>query len=202
VLNAILSNNIRSYLSNITSKILGYSNGSGLPGCGPGCYPENRGNWRVRGRVGTGPRFHITVPTTLAPIKYLNSDCIATWSLFEMCRLMPYFVSHSQICDWTSIHWVALKLSRNTRQNDRVSIATPRELVRLQIGEREMREGIKLHISRIDYVTIQWELQYLIEARNVDFCGVSFVWKPVATVWFRVRPWPGTKPGLWTLCKH
>jgi len=44
----------------------------------PGCYPENRGTHRLRGRVGTGPRFHFTVPTPLAPIKYLNSSCIAT----------------------------------------------------------------------------------------------------------------------------
>jgi len=43
-----------------------------------GCYPENRGTQRVRGRVGTGPRFHITVPATLPPIKYLSSDHIVT----------------------------------------------------------------------------------------------------------------------------
>jgi hypothetical protein len=120
---------------NVTSSV---SNSSGLPGCGPDCYPENRGTWRVRGRVGTGLLLHFTVPTTFAPFKYLNSDCIATWSIRGMCRLMPYFISHSQNCDRTSIHWVALKLSRKTRQNDRVSIATPRELVRLQIGEWEM----------------------------------------------------------------
>jgi len=44
----------------------------------PGCYPENRGTCRVRGRVRTGPRFHFKVPTTLAPIKYLSSDRIMT----------------------------------------------------------------------------------------------------------------------------
>jgi len=39
-------------------------------GCSsPGCDPENRGNHRVRGRVGTGPRFPFMVPTSLAPIK-------------------------------------------------------------------------------------------------------------------------------------
>jgi len=43
---------------------------------GLGCYPENRGTQRVRGQVGTGPRFHITVPATLPPIKYLSSDRI------------------------------------------------------------------------------------------------------------------------------
>jgi len=176
------------------------SNGSGLPGCGPGCYPENRGTRFVRGWVGTGPWFHFMVPTTLPSTKYLNSDRIATWFIREMCRWMPCFISHSQMCDRTSIHSVAFTLSRKTHQNDRVSIATPRELVRLQIGDWETKEGIKLHISHIDYVAIRWELQYLIAARNVDLWGVGFVWKPVATVRFRVRPGPGTEPGLWTRC--
>jgi len=44
----------------------------------PGCSPENRGTHRVRGRVGPEPRFHITVPASLAPIKYLSSDHIMT----------------------------------------------------------------------------------------------------------------------------
>ena len=44
----------------------------------PGCSPENRGTHQVGGRVGTGPQFHITVPATLAPIKYLGSDRIIT----------------------------------------------------------------------------------------------------------------------------
>jgi len=43
-----------------------------------GCYPEDRGTLRVWGRVRTGPRFHLPVPTTLARIKYLNSDRVAT----------------------------------------------------------------------------------------------------------------------------
>jgi hypothetical protein len=78
-----------------------------------GCYPENRSTHRVRGRIGTEPQFQFTVPTTLAPIQYLSSDCIATWSICEMCRLMPYFISRSQICDRINIHWVAVKLSEN-----------------------------------------------------------------------------------------
>jgi hypothetical protein len=170
-------------------------------GCSsPGCYPENRGTHRVRGRVGTGPRFHFTVLTTLAPIKYLSSDRIVTWSIREMCRLMPYFISRSQICDRISMHRVAVKLSPKSRQNDRVFIPTPWQLVRLQIGEQEMKEGMKLHISRIDYVTIWSELKYLIGVRNVDFGGAGFVWKPVATVRFRVETRPGTEPLIWTRC--
>jgi hypothetical protein len=44
----------------------------------PGCYLEPRGTYHVLGGVGTGPRFHITVPAALPPVKYLGSDHIMT----------------------------------------------------------------------------------------------------------------------------
>ena len=44
----------------------------------PGCYPENRGTYRVRGWVRTGPLSHLTVAISLLVGKYLNSDHIAT----------------------------------------------------------------------------------------------------------------------------
>jgi len=76
------------------------SNGSGLPGFGPGWNrPEGPGpgqeppsnlsrsvlagllpgpdiTLRIFGRVEPGPRFHIMLPATFAPIKYLSSDRI------------------------------------------------------------------------------------------------------------------------------
>jgi hypothetical protein len=165
-----------------------------------GCYPENRGTHQVRGQVGTGPRFHCTVRTILTPIRYLNSDCIATWSSCEICRLMPYFLSRSQICDRNNIHWVTLKWSRKSCQNGRVSIPTPPKLVRSQLRQREMKEGIKLHIIRIDYVSIRWELWYLIGARNVALWRSNYGWKSVETVRFRLRTGPWTEPWLWTRC--
>jgi len=111
-----------------------------------------------------------------------------------MCRLMPYFISYSQICVRINVHWVALKSSRTIPQNDRVSIVTEGLLIRLQITEWEMKDSIALHSSRIDYVVTRWELQYLIGARNVDFWGAGFVSKPIAMVRFRV----GTRPWNWT----
>jgi hypothetical protein len=141
----------------------------------PGFYPENRGTHRVQGWVRTGLRFHFTVPPTLAPIKYLSSDRIATWSIREMCILMLYFISRSQICDQINIHRVVVKLCRKSPQKDQVFNATPWQLVRLQIGEREMKEGIKVHISHIDYVMIRSELKYLIAATNVDFWEAGVV---------------------------
>jgi len=75
----------------------------------PGCYPENRGTHRVRGRVRTRPRFHFTVPPTLAPIKYLSSDRIMTWSVRKLCSISRSFISRFQICDPIDIRWVAVK---------------------------------------------------------------------------------------------
>jgi len=167
---------------------------------GLSCYLENRGTQRIWGRGRTGPQYNFMVPTTVAPIKYLNSYRIATWSIREICRFMPCFNSHCQICHRINIRWVASKLSPISLHNDRVSIATQQLLIRLQIGEWEMKEGIKLHISRMDYVVIRWELQYSIEARNVDISGAGFVWKPVAMVRLRVGTGPRTKLGIWTCC--
>jgi hypothetical protein len=51
-----------------------------------------------------------------------------------------------------------------------------------------MKEGMKLHVSHIDYVKIQSEHEYFIPARNVDVEGVGCGGKPIATVRF----WVGT----------
>ena len=45
----------------------------------------------------------------LAPIKYLSSDRILTWSVHRLCSFSPSFPSRSQICDPTSIRWVAIE---------------------------------------------------------------------------------------------
>ena len=63
-----------------------------------------------------------------------------------------------------------------------------------------MKERLKLHNLHIVHVVIRSELEYLIGARNVDFSGAGFVWKPVATVRFWVGTGPGTDPGIWTRC--
>jgi hypothetical protein len=62
-----------------------------------------------------------------------------------------------------------------------------------------MKEGIKLHISRIDYVTIRSGLKYLIGARNVDFSAAGFVWKPIATVWTRTGHLDRLLTLLWSI---
>ena len=74
----------------------------------PGCNPENRGTHRVRGQVWTGPRFHFTVPTTLAPIKYLSFDCIMTWSIRKLFSFSRSSTSSIQICSPTDIRWMVV----------------------------------------------------------------------------------------------
>ena len=75
-------------------------------------------------------------------------------------------------------------------------------LVGSQIWKWEVKERLKLHNLRIEHVVIRSELKYSIVARNVDFRGADFVWKPVARVRFRVRTGPGTDRGIWTHCQQ
>jgi len=133
----------------------------------PGCYPENRGTHRVRGRVGTGPRFHITVPSTFAQIKYLSSDRIVTWSVRRLCSISPSFASHCPICDWSNFRWIAVKEGDISAEKCGFSIATQRILVRSQMWQREVKEGLKLHNLRTDHVTVRSELIYLVRAKIV-----------------------------------
>jgi hypothetical protein len=74
-----------------------------------GCDTDNSGTHRVRGQVRTRLRLHFTVPTTLAPIKYLSSDRIMKWSVRKLCSISRSFTSRIQICDSTDIRWVAVK---------------------------------------------------------------------------------------------
>jgi len=139
----------------------------------PGCYTENRGTHWVRGRVGTGPWFHITVPSTFAPFKYLSCDRIVTRSVCRLCSTSLSFTSHCQICDWSNIRWIAVKEGDISAEKCGFSIATQRILVRSQMWEREVKEGLKLHDLHTDHITIRSELRYLIGATIVGLkCGV------------------------------
>jgi hypothetical protein len=120
-----------------------------------GCYPENRGTHQVRERVGTTLRFYITVPATLAPIKYLGSGDIMTRSICRLCSFSPSFTSRCQICDWFNVHWIAVKEGDVSAEKCGLSIATQWILVQSQMWEREGKVELKLHNLRTDHVTIQ-----------------------------------------------
>jgi len=93
--------------------------------------------------------------TILAPIKYLSSDCIMTWSVRRLWSFSRSFTSRYQICDRTNIRWVAIENPPISRKISRYFTAIQRILVRLQILQREVKERLKLHNIRTDHVMIR-----------------------------------------------
>jgi len=72
-------------------------------GSGSSCNPEpDCCNWFP-------PKTRHFKSTILAPIKYLSSDRIVTWSVRRLCSFSPSCPSRSQIWDPTSIRWVAIE---------------------------------------------------------------------------------------------
>jgi len=98
----------------------------------------------------------------LAPIKYLSSDRILTWSVHRLCSFSPSFPSRSQICDPTSIRWVAIENPHFSAEISPYFTAIQRILAQSQIYQWEAKEGLKLHNLRTDHVTIRSELRYVI----------------------------------------
>jgi hypothetical protein len=157
------------------------------------------------GYTRTGGPFHSssTLPQNVAPIMYLSSDRIITWSLPRFCSFSSSFTSRGQICDRTNIRWVSVKLRHILPQNRWLTIATQRLSVWSDIWQWEVKEQLKLYNLRTDHVMIPSELKYLIWAKNVNlkyrvFGGktcpfpmvrVFRVVTPVATVRVRVEPY-------------
>jgi len=100
--------------------------------------------------------------TILAPIKYLSSNRIVTWSVNRLCSFSPWFHSRSQICDPTSIRWGAIENPHFSADISPYFTANQRILAQSQIWQPEVKEGITLHNLRTDHVTIRSELRYLI----------------------------------------
>jgi len=134
--------------------------------------------------IGNGPvlppkTWHFKF-TILAPIKYLSSDRIMTWSVRTLCSFRSSFTSSFLICDPTIIRGVAI-------ENPRISItigpfftATQQISVWSQIWMLEVKELITLHNQHTDHVTVRSELKYWIGA------------KAVGTV--NLEPWSGSNP--------
>ena len=105
--------------------------------------------------------------TILAPIKYLSSDHITTWSVHRLCSVGRSFTSRCQICNPTSIWWVAIENPPNSPKISHYFTTTQRISLGLQIWMLEVKEGRTLNNLRIDYVMIQLKLKYLIGAKGV-----------------------------------
>jgi len=161
-------------------------------------------NPRFFGQVVPGPQFHITVPATLPPTKYMTCDRIMTWSIRRLYRNHCSFTSCFQVGDPTNIRWVALKKRTISGVIWGFSIVTQQILVRSYIWMLEVKERLKLDILRTDRVVIQSELKYLVVGKMARLPGLGFpvetgpkamvrvfrVVRPVGTVRFRVEPDP------------
>jgi hypothetical protein len=125
---------------------------------------------------GFSPKTRHFKSTILAPIKYLSSDCIVTWSVCRLCSFSPSFNSRCQICNWSNIRWVAIENLHFSAEISPSFKAIKRILVQSQIWQREVKEGLKLHNLHTDHVTIRSELRYLIGAQVagtvISNCGV------------------------------
>ena len=103
---------------------------------------------------------------SLAPIKYLSSDHIMTWSTCKLCSFMGSFTSRFQQCDWTNNRWVAIDYPRISGQIGRYFTAILWIVVGSQIWLREVKERIKLHNLRVDRVMMRLELKNLITGKG------------------------------------
>jgi len=105
--------------------------------------------------------------TTLAPIKYLSSDHIMTWSVRRLCSFRRSFTSRFHICDLTNIGGGAIENPRFSCPIWRYFTATSRILVGSHIRNQEVKARPELHNLHTDHVMIWSELKYLIGGKGV-----------------------------------
>jgi len=79
--------------------------------------------------------------TILAPIQWLSSDHIMTWSIRTVCSVGSSFTSHCQSCVQTNIRWVAIEELRISRQMWHNLKANQHILVRLPFESGRWRSG-------------------------------------------------------------
>jgi len=119
--------------------------------------------------IGNGPvlppktrHFKFTI---LAPTKWLSSDRITTRSICRLCSFSLFFPCRFQICDLTSIRWVAIENQPISLTICHFITTTQQISVRLHIWIQDVKERQKLNNLRIDHVMIRSKLKYLIGAQ-------------------------------------
>jgi len=105
--------------------------------------------------------------TFLAPIEYLSSDRITAWSIRRLCSFSRSFTSRIQICDPTSIRWIAVKYALMSFEFSRCVTTIQRISVGLQIWMQEVKERLKLDNLDFDHVMIRSKVRYLMGAKVV-----------------------------------
>ena len=168
------------------------SSGLGLEPGPIGC--NSFATWKTR-TIAFGPGSTsipgLCEPRFFVPIKYLSSDRIVAWSICRLCSFCRSFTSHSEICDAMNMRWVAIKNLQHSHRIGPIFTATQRISVGSQIWNREVKERLELHNLRIDHVTIQSKLKYLIGAKAVGTekleprSGSNLAQNPRFYVWSR-----------------
>jgi len=127
------------------------------PDRGNGFYHmKNPDHWNWASFISKTLHFNLTI---WAPIHYLSSDRIMTWSIRRLFSFSPSFTSSLQICNWTNIRWVAIENPRMLLEILCYFTAIQPILVWSQIWKRDMKEGLKLHNLGIHHVMIWSELK-------------------------------------------
>jgi len=134
--------------------------------------------------------------TFRATIEYLSSDRITTWSIRRFCSSSPSFTLLFQICDPTSIDWVAIENPPVSVQFSHYFTTIQRISVRMQIWMQGVKERLKLNNLRSYHIMIRLKLKYLIEDKVVG----TVKWNRGSV---RTSPWTvwlplfsGYQPGL------
>jgi hypothetical protein len=139
--------------------------GSGCGSTGTRTMATALTTWKTR-TIGNGrvlpPKTRHFKSTILAPIKYLSSDRIMTWSVCRLCSFNRSFTSCCQICHGTNIHCVAIENPPIWHTISRYFTAIVQILVRSHIWQREVKPRLRLHNLRTDHVMIQSELECFI----------------------------------------
>jgi len=104
--------------------------------------------------------------TTWPLIKYFSYDHIVIWWIRRLCSFSCSFTSHYQICDPTNVGGVAIEKPRISLKMCPNFTATQQISVGSQIWMLEGKERQIVHNLRIDHVTIQSELRYVIGAKG------------------------------------
>jgi hypothetical protein len=158
------------------------------------------------------PKTRHSMSTIWAPIKYLSSDRIMTWSVCRLCSFSCSFTSRCQICDQTIIRRVAIENPGILPDLSHYFTAIQWVLVQLRYWQREVKERLQLHNLYTDHIVIRSEQKYWIGAtvaRTVIWnrgtgstwpktCGFMSGWgnKPakIEQVGLLGGSWPGQGP--------
>jgi len=95
-----------------------------------------------------------------------------------MCTFMSSLISQFSNSNRINIRRLAVKSGQILVKNRIFFTLTQGIFIGSAIGEREVRENLKLNIIHVEHFVIQSEFRNLISARNLDFPVAGSSWRP------------------------